>query len=237
MGVNSALKERHEIDECLAGISGVSRIKLCNQTKAWDTWKAYEFIADHVSPQAYVLDAGTRECRILEVLYERGFRHLYGCDLASVERRRLIEPYIRSRDFCNLVLSVCGCGPLRLTRRDIHNTGYPSGRFDVVTCISVIEHGISEESFFEEMRRIIRAGGYLLLSTDYWETKISTSGITPYGLPWKIFDRSQIEDLVQTAGMKGFVLSEPIDFSVVEPVITWEDRHYTFLFFVLRKAL
>src|SRR5207253_2093385 len=50
---------------------------------------------------------------------------------------------------------------------DITGTDYPAGRFDAVTCMSVIEHGVPLGPFLAESARILKPGGLLVISTDY----------------------------------------------------------------------
>ena len=59
--------------------------------------------------------------------------------------------------------------------------------------LSVVEHGVDLEAYFREMSRVLRPGGLLLSSTDYWETKIETVGKEAYGGPVHIFCREEIE--------------------------------------------
>ena len=46
--------------------------------------------------------------------------------------------------------------------------------FDSIICLSVIEHGFNEDLFFSQFSRILKKGGFLILSFDYWEKKINT---------------------------------------------------------------
>ncbi len=47
--------------------------------------------------------------------------------------------------------------------------------FDYITSLSVIEHGVNIENYFKEMNRVLKKGGMLLTSTDYWYDKINNS--------------------------------------------------------------
>jgi hypothetical protein len=91
------------------------------------------------------------------------------------------------------------------------------------------------------MNRIIKKGGLLLTSTDYWPDKIVNlvnTDINPKNSPDNIFSRREIEeDVIRVAERNGFLLTEPIDFTHGEKVIHWNDTclDYTFIFFALRK--
>jgi hypothetical protein len=91
------------------------------------------------------------------------------------------------------------------------------------------------------MNRIIKKGGLLLTSTDYWPDKIVNlvnTDVNPKNSPDNIFSRREIEEeVISIAERNDFLLTEPIDFSYAEKVIHWDDTRldYTFIFFALRK--
>jgi SAM-dependent methyltransferase len=235
VGVNSVLRERGEIE---AAYNELKRNLLTvpdDMSKCWDELKAFDFITGHGGKESPVLDVGTCKCRLLESLYNHGYRRLYGCDLSPVEWRRRIYPYLFNRRFGDLVRSILGMPPIRLSRQNLEKTAYPSNFFDFITSLSVIEHGVGLENYFKEAGRLLRKGGYLISSTDYWPDKVDTGGVNLYGLKWSVFSRQEIEEMLRVAGKCGLMLTEPIDFTLESPVIRFKDRHYTFIFFVLRK--
>jgi len=88
------------------------------------------------------------------------------------------------------------------------------------------------------MNKILKRGGYLLTSTDYWPEKIKTNS-NVYQSPKIdiIFDRKDIDNLLDIAQKNGFELFEPIDFEFNERVVNWKKtgKEYTFMFFCLKK--
>ena len=58
-----------------------------------------------------------------------------------------------------------------LQLQSLEETNYQSNIFDFVTSLSVIEHGVDIHKYFMEMNRILKKGGLLLTSTDYWLEK------------------------------------------------------------------
>ena len=66
------------------------------------------------------------------------------------------------------------------------NTRLPSNHFDIVTCLSVIEHGVDVEAFADEAVRLLKVGGWLFVTFDDRPTRI-VSNIKLYGLDWTIF--------------------------------------------------
>ena len=57
---------------------------------------------------------------------------------------------------------------IRFQVEDLAQTTYGSSAFATVSCVSVIEHGVELGPFFLEMHRVLKPGGVLALSTDYW---------------------------------------------------------------------
>lgn len=82
---------------------------------------------------------------------------------------------------------------------DITRTKYPSASFDSITCLSVVEHGVDLGAWLCEMSRILKPGGILFTSTDYWETPIDTREQTAYGAPVRIFSRADVQEILETA--------------------------------------
>ena len=176
---------------------------------------------------AFVLDVGCNGSPILPLLRRLGFMNLYGCDLFLKEEiSAAIELY----------------KTFHISIQDLEKTEFQNNTFDFVTSLSVIEHGISIQNYFKEMNRIIKRGGLLLTSTDYWPDKIVnlvSTDVNPKNSPDNIFSRREIEeDVISVAERNDFFLTEPIDFTYGERVIHWNDTclDYTFIFFALRKT-
>ena len=55
---------------------------------------------------------------------------------------------------------------VRTQRADMHALPYEAGRFDVVYCISVLEHTRDYRTILDEFRRVLRPGGRFLLTFD-----------------------------------------------------------------------
>ena len=95
--------------------------------------------------------------------------------------------------------------------------------------------GPADEAVPPFARRVIRPGGYLLLSTDYWPEKIDTEGETMYGLRWTIFSRREIDELREIARRAGFTPAGEVDGDVADPVLRLRDRGYTFIFLAFQR--
>lgn len=187
--------------------------------KTWDFFKAVHYLQQHVrDPTTRVLDAGCVGSPVLEWLYGRGHRKLYGVDLSSHD-----------------LPAVPG---LTFRKADLTATPFPDRYFGAITCISVIEHGVDREAFLREAARLLTQGGSLLVSLDYHDPKIDTDDVPldlTFGLPWTIFDRHDAEQFVERAEFYGLESVEPIRWTMSEPTVSWNDRSYGFLFLAFKK--
>ena len=107
------------------------------------------FVAEHVKPGERVLDVGCGEGRFASELTRRG-ASVVGIDVAEepLRRARELHPQLDLR-------VVAGQGPWDLE----------DSSFDVVWAGEVIEHVADTAAWLSEVRRVLRSGGRLLLST------------------------------------------------------------------------
>jgi SAM-dependent methyltransferase len=191
--------------------------------KDWDTVKCLSHILRSVGTGEAVLDVGSSLHGVfLRGLERLGYRKLYACDLRDAGTWRYRATSIQ------------------FSVQDLTKTTYPDGFFSAVTSISVIEHGAPLEAYVKEMSRILRPGGLLLTTTDFWSEPVDCRGIRPYGpsMPeMKVFTPAEIEDFRRLAESAGFELCGPLDLKTQDRVIHWErvDRRYTFLFLAMRR--
>lgn len=183
-----------------------------DKPKNWDALGAVATVLDSVGRTASVLDAGSaRYSSVLPWLRLYGLSDLVGNNLEfseDVHRDGVLFRY-----------------------GDITKTDFPDGRFDAVTCMSVIEHGVPLEPFVAESARIIKPGGVLVISTDYDQDPPDTTGITAYGQPVHIFSPDDIRDLVKIAGKHGLTLKGELALEHAERPVHWKRTglDYTFI--------
>ncbi len=186
--------------------------------KNWDHLAAVNAIVSVTPKTARILDAGAEiYSNVLPALFVCGYRNLFGMNLSFSHPARR--------------------GPIRYLPGDITRTGFEDGFFDAVACMSVIEHGVPIEAYFREMYRILRPGGLLITSTDYYPEPIDTTGKLAHGSPIKIFCRQEIEEMLAQARASGFEMTGEIDLDFKDRPIRWDlfDLEYTFLIVTLRK--
>ena len=88
------------------------------------------------------------------------------------------------------------------------------------------------------MNRILKKGGLLITSTDYWENKIETREKLAFDNPIYIYDKESVNKLLNNAYKSNFKLYGPeIDLSCQDKVVNWKrfNLEYTFLIFCLQK--
>jgi hypothetical protein len=84
--------------------------------------------------------------------------------------------------------------------------------------------------------RILKVGGLLFITTDYWEEDIEIDdSIKPFSLNWKIFSKKEIEELIVLAKAHNFVLegNTNIPTCLDKPIHWYYD--YTFIALVFKK--
>jgi SAM-dependent methyltransferase len=189
-----------------------------DRPKNWDALGAVATVLDQIGERARVLDAGSaRYSSVLPWLRLYGLADLVGNNLefgADVRRDGVVFRY-----------------------GDITGTDFPDGRFDAVTCMSVVEHGVPVKAFLAESARLLRPGGVLVVSTDYDADPPDTSGVVMYGQPVHIFAPDEIRELVRQAAGFGLDLLGDLRLEHAERPVHWKRTglDYTFIRLAFRR--
>jgi len=198
--------------------------------KTWDLYRLYELV--RTAPrESRVVDLGCAGLFALKMLHAVGFSRLVGIDLS-------ISWHDRASQLWRMWKGRTLRPPFRLRRADITRTGYPDGAFDIAVSISTVEHGVDLALFVREAARILRPGGLLFVTTDYWSEGVNAdSDFRPYGLPWHVFDQKQIADMIALADQYGLKLLEPRarEMECGDRCVAWGGCEYTFICLVFRK--
>ncbi|MGF1479215.1 MAG: class I SAM-dependent methyltransferase [Cyanophyceae cyanobacterium] len=186
--------------------------------KNWDSLIALNAILQRTTASARVLDAGAETYSvILPWLALHDYRQLIGINLAFA------EPVYKE--------------PILYEYGDLTQTKYESNSFDAIACLSVIEHGVDIHHYFREMSRLLKPGGVLVTSTDYYDEPIDTENKIAFGVPLRIFSRSDMQDILSTAAQFDFELTSPLELNCQEKAITWQALSYTFVVFTVQKKI
>ena len=216
---NTVLKSRRDYVEATEQVKSLGLVPHLDDCKNWDQLIALTSIVYQTTKDGTILDAGAEiYSPLLPNLYLCGYRHLRGINLAFPDGVRR--------------------GPIEYEQGDITKTVFCGEMFDAIGCLSVIEHGVALDGYFKEMARILKPGGILVTSTDYYTSPIPTEGRTAYGAPVQIFSREEIVRALGLAAEYGLYPTSPIDLECKEKPVRWErmDCEYTFLVFTLRKT-
>jgi SAM-dependent methyltransferase len=198
-------------------LRGLPVIKIGDDLKSWDVLRTIEYVEGAYPKTASVLDLGAFSSEVLCALHRAGFESLTGIDL---------NPRVRGMPYGERI------------RWDVGNflqTSYRDGSFDVITSISVIEHGFDGLELLRETSRLLRAGGSLVASFDYWPEKIDTADTKIFGLDWRIFSRAEVEGFVQQAREHGFEPTGGLSLDASERPVKCAGRDYTFAWLALRR--
>ena len=187
--------------------------------KSWDVLRTAKYIQNNCNPDARILDIGAFASEILLILKGMKFRKLLGVDLNP------------------LLSQMPGRDSIDYQVGDFLSPALPSGVFDVITAISVIEHGYSGPALFEQISRLLKPGGTFIASFDYWPDKIDTQNIKLFDLSWTIFSKEDAVKMFQTAEQHGLsVGGAPVKFETLSPPpLCYYQRRYTFAWMVLQK--
>jgi len=186
--------------------------------KSWDVLQTAEFAVKQIKRNEPVLDIGAFASEIPIILHRLGFTDLSGVDL---------NPAVRKMPYADKI---------RYSVSDFLKTPFANDSFSLITAISVIEHGFRPRALFEEIGRLLKTGGFFVASFDYWPEKISTEGIQMFGMDWRIFSKSEVEEMIQTAGSYGLRPQGAIDLDADQKPISFFERSYTFAWIALQKT-
>jgi SAM-dependent methyltransferase len=215
---NGVLKTPRQWEDAVEQVRQLGLYPRSDPSKNWDSLAALSTILRRTDNKAYILDAGAElYSTVLPWLFLYGYKNLRGINLV------FNSPVKR--------------GAIHYEYGDITHTRFNEGTFDAITCLSVIEHGVDIRAYFKEMSRILKPGGVLITSTDYYETPIDTKGQYAYGVPIHIFSKTEIIAALEVAKEFDLILTGPLDLNCEEKAVRWEPYglEYTFAIFTLQK--
>lgn len=194
--MNHFLKTRKEIDQCTAWLKSKGLISHFFTCKDFDIANICKELKD-----GDILDMGANGSFLLPNAVKMGIKGLkHGIDLGKPEYDLTGIQYVRGDLIC---------------------CPYDNNSFDTITCLSVIEHEIDFEKLAKECSRLLRKGGCLYITFDYWNPKIDTTdvGTKLYGLKWNILDASDVSTLEVELGKQKLHMSSNMDWTIQEAVI------------------
>jgi SAM-dependent methyltransferase len=205
---NRPLLAKREISEAIDYLGPLP--KHATRTKNWDTAIAAAW-AITLSKDAAIVDAGVGlGSSFLLVMQELGYRDLIGI---GQERH----------------------GPMYLYG-DITAMPFADGSKDFILCQSVIEHGVDTAKFVAEAARVLKPGGYLFISTDYWHEPIDTGDRVAFGQPVKIMSPGDVCRIACEAAEVRLYPVQPILHGCEDRCCQWMGLDFTFITLMFRKG-
>lgn len=187
------LKNRAEIHQATEYLVKNNLTQNNIEPKNWDLAQIVPHLID-----GNILDMGSSESFILQ---NAVVRHLKG-DKVGIDLRATPSKV----------------GEITYVAGDLMDTKFPTAYFQQIACLSVIEHEVDFGRFAHEASRLLKPGGYLYVTFDYWHPKIETR-MTLFGLKWSVLSQGEVRQLINACQCRGLqLLSEP-DWTISEAVI------------------
>lgn len=224
--LNFFLRTRSEIDQCTQFLKENGLMEHGLSCKNFDM----AYILPHIG-DGNILDMGSCGSFVLYNTVKKGcVGEKHGIDLMYPEDYVLTWPPEHT-----VVTEGVSC-----IKGDLMNPPYEDGKFQYITCLSVMEHEVDLSKLAEHCSRLLSAGGKLFLTFDYWDPKIDTTGKELYGLKWNILSRQEVEAMISIFQSKGLQITGEIDWATDEAVINPAfcspfDVAYTFGVFEFEK--
>ncbi len=213
---NAVLKTQDEWRSTVERVKNLGLPPHRDPPKNWDSLTALDCILRRTDKTAHILDAGAElYSRILPWLDLYSYSQLIGINLVfdqTIRRDSITYEY-----------------------GDITQTKFGGNAFDAITCLSVVEHGVDLRSYFREMARILKPGGVLITSTDYYIEPIDAKGQIAFDAPIHIFSRNEVLQIFELAEEFNLRLTGEINLDCQEKTVTWSGLDYTFVIFTLQK--
>ena len=188
--------------------------------KSWDVLKIVETIEKHKPDKDIsIFDMGSFNCEAPVSLWMRGYRNIRASDLNP--KGRCINWYGNGINFqCE----------------NFYEPGIDDESLDVMTSLSVIEHGWDQKKFIEICMRYLKPGGIVCFSTDFHpEKQPIPEDFRLFNLSYMIFSRAEIESLVRAAEESGLELLGPANWGESEYPINFLEKDFTFIYLAFRK--
>ena len=193
--MNEILKTRIDIDQATKWLQDNKLIKSGISAKNWEAVQVLPLLKD-----GDLLDMGSSGGIILETAVLMGIKgRKVGIDLAY--------PKSVTTD------------TLELIHGDLMDCPIEDNSFDTVISLSVVEHQVDVNKFAKECNRLLRPGGTVIVSFDYWPEQLNTKGVWLYNLEWNILNKEDLIVLMWEFHNIGLELTSPFDWEVQDAVI------------------
>jgi len=159
-------------------------VRYIEEKRLWAEWKyatrcwEYPWILENgrFEKGQICLDTGCGQSPLPAFFYGLGCE-AHGLDYLQGEKVNYPESYGIPRDWINML-----AGKVQYHHGSMFEAPFPDNTFDRITCISVLEHILSPQQphahfpCLRELRRILKPGGLLIVTVDYFVNREVTPG-------------------------------------------------------------
>ncbi|QDU32058.1 putative S-adenosylmethionine-dependent methyltransferase/MSMEI_2290 [Poriferisphaera corsica] len=186
---------------------------------------------NRVKRDVKVLDMGSGDGYTLRLLRKLGYRKIQGIDFS--------KPILRRRQRWLRKFWPFGyTGEHDIVVGDLCDTPFEDEGFDVLTCVSVIEHGVDLERFFRECGRLLKNEGKLIVTFDYWHDFDQGLLVEEriFDLPWCVFNTEMVDEMIGMAAQYGLVVAGEREMPrCEETTVRYRGFDYTFMCVIFEK--
>lgn len=182
-------------------------------SKNWDSRIALDAIRRRIGPNELIVEAGGERFSVMAHWLRRaGYRNVVVYNLVFAGREERI-------------------GGIDHRYGDITRLPHEEGSVGAITCLSVVEHGVPLREFFAESARLLRPGGVLFVSTDFFPEPTETDGLRRFDAPVVVFDSVSLAELRAEAARAGFTETEDLVVGAPDRCVEWDEMslRYTFV--------
>jgi SAM-dependent methyltransferase len=215
---NAVLMTRDEVDRAARTVRECGLPEYAFAARNWDSLAAFGAVTARSQTGARILDiGGSDESGIASWLWLAGYVDVW-----------CVQPSLRT---------AFRHADLRYVPGHPTSTPFAAATIDAITCLSTVEHGVDLERYFAEAARLLRPGGVLVTSTDYFPEPTDTRGARANGTDVKVFTRPEVEAALMLAARHGLRPSGPVPLDADEKPVHWDRAglDYTFVVFTLIK--
>lgn len=108
------------------------------------------YLRPYIRPESHILDIGCGTGAFLQLLGSQGYSNLYGIDISAFALQEAQKHTPNLKVCCNDLQSAISLN---------------DQQFDLISCLDVIEHLINPFVVLQEIARLLKPGGILLLTT------------------------------------------------------------------------
>lgn len=147
------------------------RVATVGTAETRSNWYMYQWVCKHI-PEGKIVDVGCLDGSLIYAIKRlKGSRDIIGVDIAPA----------------SLKLAKQNHPDIQFVQADVTNLPFKNDSFDGVLCTQVIEHLVEPKKALNELYRILKVGGTLIVTTPIEKRLIDSLHLAEYDL-YKVMD-------------------------------------------------